>query len=246
VAVFHRSLLVCMCLGFTGAGVAWADDAHPETPNDASSQWIDNPYAPHHTTGALFRLGTVVGGVDTERLGVTGLGVMAELGHRWGRFSLASDYTYLQFQERGPSDLRLGTGLRVGMMGRFDVIRLDSHVVGPNTMVAVFVEGGADVAWNYWYRPGFNEPGRIVPNDTKHVEAVGGFGIEIDHRLQESHGIKRIGWTLGIRVAGAPHDSDSAMVCRTSGTSCREMPVTSDQQYTDRSMMFQSSLGATW
>ncbi len=53
-AVFHRALVACMCLGFTGAGVAWADDAHPETPNDATAQWIENPYAPHHTNGTLF------------------------------------------------------------------------------------------------------------------------------------------------------------------------------------------------
>ena len=128
------------------------------------------------------------------------------------------------------------------MIGRFEVIRLGSSIVGGNSMLAVYVEGGAGVAWNDWYRPASDELGqRFVPDDTKRVEGQVGFGIMLDHRLQEP-----IGWFLGWRMTMTPHEDTPMSVCR--GVSCRrlETPPTEMDRYVDRSMVFQSSLSVTW
>jgi hypothetical protein len=236
----RRMWLGIVCLGFTGSGVAWADAAH-------SVDWVESPYAPHKTVGPVARVGTVVGFLENERMDVTALGLSAGIGHRFGRFAIGTEYTYLQFQERGPSDTRLGDGHRASLLGRFDVLRLGSTVVGGNSMLAVYVEAGGGVAWNTWFKPGPGEGPRIVPADSKRIEAQAGFGIEIDHRLQEPIGFpKRIGWSLGWRVAAAPHDAEPAAICRSSGTTCAVAPMMPADRYIDRSMLFQSTFGMMW
>lgn len=232
-------LAAFVCLGFTGAGVAWADAAHDR------EHWADSPYAPHTTKGPVAKLGTVVGFIYGERVDVTAVGLAAAAGQRFGRFTVESEYQYLQFQERGPSPIRLGDGHRLGVLGRFDVIRIGPRYVGGNSLLSVYVEGGAAVAWNVWFEPQYGEPSRIVPADTKRVEAQAGFGIEIDHRLQEPIGFpKRVGWFLGWRLGLAPHEVGPASICR--GVSCRPAPMMEMERYTDRSMLFQSSLAVTW
>ena len=227
-----------VCLGFTGTGVAWA--------NPARIDYAEDPMAPHVTNGTTARLGTVVGFVYNERVDVTAVGLAAAVGQRWGRIALDAEYTALQFQERGPSSLQLGMGHRLGVIGRFDVVRLGSKIVGGNSMLAFYVEGGAGVAWNQWWRPSYDQPVRVVPEDTKRPEALVGFGVEIDHRLQEPIGFPhRIGWFLGWRMAFAPHETETASICR-GGSSCRPAPPMMHESYTDRSMLFQSSLSFTW
>jgi hypothetical protein len=202
--------------------------------------------APHVTNGSTARLGTVVGFLYGERVDVTAVGLAAAVGQRWGRLAIDAEYSYLAFQARGPSSLSLGEGHRLGVLGRFDVVRLGPKIVGGNSLLSVYVEGGADVAWNLWYRPSFDEPQRLVPEDSKHAEGVVGFGIEIDHRLQEPIGFPhRIGWFLGWRMAYAPHQTEAAAICR-GGTSCRPAPMMPESSFTDRSMLFQSSLSVTW
>lgn len=228
---------VLVCLGFTGGDVAWADPAH--------SDWVDSPYAPHVTRGPVARIGTVVGFVLGERIDVTAVGLAAAYGQRFGRFTIESELSYLQFQARGPSSLPLGRGERLGVIGRFDVLRIGPRYVGGNSLLSMYVEGGAAVAWNHWFEPGYAEPSRIVPIDTKRAEGQAGFGVELDHRLQEPIGFpKRIGWFLGWRLALAPHESEPASICR--GATCRPAPMMPEPRYVDRSMLFQSSLAVTW
>ncbi|MGE3768308.1 MAG: hypothetical protein AB7L94_39025 [Kofleriaceae bacterium] len=234
--------LALLCLGFTGSGVAWADSAHP-----ASVDWVESPFAPHRTVGPVARVGTVVGFLFNERVDATAVGLSAGIGYRFGRFAVDTEYTYLQLQERGPSDTRLGDGHRVNLIGRFDVLRAGPRYVGGNSLFSVFIEGGAGVAWNLWFRPGAGEPARLVPADSKRIEGQAGFGIEIDHRLQEPIGFpKRIGWSLGWRLALAPHDAEAASICRSTGTSCRAAPMMPEERYVDRSMLFQSTFGMMW
>jgi hypothetical protein len=226
-----------VCLGFTGAGVAWADPAQAD--------YVEDPYAPHVTKGSTARLGSVVGSVHGERQDVTAVGLAAAVGQRFGRFAVESEYTYLAFQEQGASSLRLGEGHRLGVLARFDVIRIGPRYVGQNSLLSVYVEGGAAVAWNRWSRPDWDEASRLVQADTKRVEGQVGFGIEIDHRLQEPIGFpRRIGWFLGWRLGLAPHEAGPASICR--GVSCRPAPMMPEESYTDRSMLFQSSLAVTW
>ena len=236
---FRQSIVSIVCLAFTGTGVAWADHA--------TVDFIENPYAAHKTVGSVVRVGTVVGQITNEHVDATALGLLIAAGHRFGRFALNSEVAYLQYQERGPSSVRLGDGYRLGVMGRFDVLRLGPRTVGPNSMIALYVEGGAGVAWNQWWRPARGEAQRTVPTDNKRLEMQTGFGLEIDHRLQEPIGFpRRIGWTLGLRFAAAPHEADSAVVCRSSGTTCRTATPMPEARYTDQSMLFQSSFGMTW
>ncbi|HEU0031034.1 MAG TPA: hypothetical protein VFQ53_10415 [Kofleriaceae bacterium] len=204
--------------------------------------------APHHTTGTTARLGTSVGFLYGERVDALALGMTAAGGARWGRLALEAEYSFLQLSEKGPSDVVLGDAQRLGVITRFDVIRLGSTIVGGNSMLAVYVEGGAAVAWNDWYRPSASTMERIVPEDTKRVEGQVGFGIMLDHRLQEPIGFPhRIGWYLGWRLAMSPHASEPAVICR--GVSCKPMTMTPDEletRFVDRSMLFGSSLSFTW
>lgn len=202
--------------------------------------------APHVTNGTTVRAGSLVGFIYGEQQDVLALGGSIAVGHRYNRFAIEAEYTYLAFQVKGPSSMPLGDGNRLGVLGRYDVVRFGSEVVGANSMLALYVEGGAAVAWNTWYRPAITDPDRTVPADSKRVEAQTGFGIELDHRLQEPIGFpRRVGWFLGWKLALAPHSPDEMLSCR--GSSCRtvSMPTRTDK-YTDRSMLFQSSLQVTW
>lgn len=235
--------LMClgMCLGFTGQGVAWADS----TRRPRSEHYVEDPMAPHNTTGTTVRAGTAVGFIYGERIDVTALGGTVAVGHRWGRLALEAEYAYLGFQVKGPSSLALGDGQRLGVLGRLDVIRFGPQIVGGNSLLSIYVEGGAGVAWNTWYMPAYDEAARIVPGDSKRVEGQAGFGIQIDHRLQEPIGFPhRVGWFLGWRVALSPHETEPAVVCR--GVSCTAAPSMPHDRFTDRSMLFQSSLAVTW
>lgn len=201
--------------------------------------------APHNTDGAAARIGTAAGFIYGERLDVLALGLTGAYGYRFGRFAVEAEYSYLNFQVKGPSSLALGDGQRLGVIGRLDVIRLGPQIVGGNSLLSIYVEGGAAVVWNDWYEPGPTEPSRVVPEDTKRVEAQTGFGVQIDHRLQEPIGFpRRIGWFLGWRVGLAPHETEPAAICR--GSTCRAAPMMPHERYTDRSMLFQSSLQFTW
>lgn len=236
-------LAVLLCLGFTGPAVAWANE--PTTRRPRPEHYVEDPMAPHVTNGAAARVGTAVGFIYGERLDVLALGLTAAYGHRWGRLAIEAEYSYLNFSKAGPSSLALGDGQRLGVIGRFDVIRIGPRIVGGNSLLALYVEGGAAVVWNDWYAPGALEPSRVVPIDTERVEAQTGFGIQIDHRLQEPIGFPhRIGWFLGWRVGLAPHETEPAAICR--GTTCREAPMMPHARFTDRSMLFQSSLQFTW
>ncbi len=230
---------VALCLTFTGVGVGWAD---PRT-----ADYVEDPMAPHQTTGSTARLGTAVGVIAGDSVEATALGVTVGGGKRWNRFALEAEYSYLELSERGPSDLTIGDAQRLGVLGRVELIRLGSEIVGGNSMLAVYVEGGAGVAWNDWYRPASTELGqRFVPDDTKRVEGQFGFGVMLDHRLQEPIGFPhRIGWFLGWRMTMTPTTDTPMSVCR--GVSCRRVEMEPENdRYVDRSMLFQSSLSVTW
>jgi hypothetical protein len=242
---FHRRKIfraaVACCVAFTGSAVGWADPG--------SVDYVEDPLAPHKTTGNTARLGTAVGYLSGEPLEATALGLTVAGGRRWGRFALEAEYSYFDLSARGPSSTRLGDAQRLGVIGRLEVIRLGSHIVGGNSMLAVYIEGGAGVAWNDWYRPSYDEPTRIVPADSKRVEGQVGFGIMLDHRLQEPIGFPhRIGWYLGWRMAVTPHNEGIASICR--GASCKPMTTIpddpQDRRFVDRSMLFQSALFVTW
>jgi len=245
VSEFRRVGIASLCLLFTGSAVAWAEDGTDDPRPEEPDQYVEDPMAPHNTSGSAARIGTAVGFIYGERQDVLALGLVAALGHRWGRLTLEAEYSYLTFQVKGPSSMRLGDGDRLGAIGRFDFLRLGPKIVGGNSLVSFYVEGGAAVAWNRWSEPNYDQEMRLVPEDTKRVEGQVGFGVQIDHRLQEPIGFpRRVGWFLGWRMAFAPHGPDAATICR--GATCRPAPMMEHDSYVDRSMLFQSSLQFTW
>lgn len=230
----HALVLVCLC------GVAAADPVDP-----AKVDYVEDPYAPHVTNGTTVRLGTAIGFIYGERQDVIAIGATGAVGQRWGRLTVEAEAAALQLTSNDSTDTILGNAERLGVIARFDVIRLGPHWVGPNSLLSIYVEGGADKAWNHWYLPTGNEAERMVPNDNSRVEGQVGFGIMLDHRLQEPISFPhRIGWFLGWRLAYAPHPTEAASICR--GVSCRPAPMMPEDSYTDRSMLFQSSLAVTW
>src|SRR5205823_14104509 len=127
------------------------------------------------------------------------------------------------------------------------VIRIGSNVVGPNSMVALYLEGGVGLAWNHWDTPTSDQPSRLVPDGTQRVEGQVGFGVMLDHRLQEPIGFPhRVGWFLGWPVAMTPHQPMTGAICR--GVACSSLPAPTDggSSVVDRSMLFQSSLEFTF
>lgn len=236
---FRGTLLAIVCLGFTAAGRAWADPAQVD--------YVEDPFADHVTRGTTARLGTAVGFIYDERIDAVAIGGTTAVGQRFGRLTIEAELAILALEARhaGP---HLGDAERLGVLARYDVLRLGPRWVGGNSLFSIYVEGGAAVAWNHWYLPQTNEPMRIVPDDTKRVEGQAGFGIALEHRLQEASGVHRIGWFLGWRLSLAPHASEPATVCR--GESCRSVVSTpgdgSEDRVIDRSMLFQSSMSVTW
>jgi hypothetical protein len=231
------SALTVLCLGFTGAGTAWADESQ--------DVWIEDPYQPHDATGAEVRIGSLVGILALDGQEYTGLGGAVAVGHRWDRLAIDAEYGYMTLTERGPSTYRFGVAHELGIDVRYDVIRLGPRIVGENSLLSVYVEGGGGTAWNHWYRPAHDEHSRLVPADTRRPEAIVGVGIALDHRLQEPIGFPhRVGWFLGWRVSMSPHQPMTASVCR--GVSCRPVEMMDEERLVDRSMLFQSSLAFTF
>ncbi len=255
-------LLAIVCLAITGRGVSRAESAQGEPVQGDPAQvepaadperrdWVDNPYAPHVTLGSTVRLGTAVGFLYGEPIDTMAIGLTTAIGQRFGRLAIEAEAAAFSLKARGASDLTLGNAERLGPIARFDVIRIGSDHVGPNSMLAVYVEGGAAVAWNHWYQPTATQAARVVPDDTRRVEGQAGFGIEIDHRLQQPIGFPhRIGWFLGWRIALSPVSAGPGSECRAVDTSCRTvsspMPASASPSVVERSMVFQSSLSVTW
>ncbi|HEY5943918.1 MAG TPA: hypothetical protein VIV40_00425 [Kofleriaceae bacterium] len=235
---FRTALLPVVCLAFTGGHVAWADKATPDF-------YIEDPYAPHNTSGSEARVGSAVGFLYHEPIDVTAVGGFAAIGYRFGRLTVEAEYTYLAFQVKGPDDTALGAGQRLAVLGRLDVLRLGSRIVGQNSLLSLYVEGGAGTAWNHWYKPSYDEQSRLVPGDTRRPEGQLGFGVALDHRLQEPVGFPhRVGWFLGWRMSMSPHQQMVGSICR--GVSCRPVEMMDEDRLVDRSMLFQSSLAFTF
>ncbi|HMG21158.1 MAG TPA: hypothetical protein VK607_07585, partial [Kofleriaceae bacterium] len=219
-------LLAIVCLGITGRAAAWAEPAR--TP--AKVDWVEDPYAPHVTSGSTVRLGTAVGFLYGEPVDALAIGATTAVGQRFGRLAIEAEFDLLSLQTRGPSNVHLGNHERLGALARFDVLRLGPRYVGGNSLVALYVEGGAAIAWNHWYAPAADEAVRVVPADTRRNEAQAGLGVAIDHRLQEPIGFPhRIGWFLGWRIALAPHQAETAAVCR--GVECRPIPMMTEERF---------------
>lgn len=230
------AVLVCL-----GVGVARADP-----PPQLAIQYVEDPYAPHVTDGSTLRLGTSVGFIHGQLQDVMAIGGTLGVGHRFGRLALEAELALANLDANDGANTHLGAQQMLGVNARFDVIRIGPRYVGPNSLLALYVEGGTQRIWEQWSLPNAGDPERMVPDNSGRVAGDVGFGIMLEHRLQEPISIpRRVAWFLGWRMGFTPHDAETASICR--GTECRtasmpEQPAT----YVDRATMFQSSMQITW
>jgi hypothetical protein len=232
--------IVMVCWIVTAGESGWAEPAHVD--------WVEDPYAPHVTNGSTVRLGTAVGFLRDVPIHTLAIGASAGFGQRWGRLAIESELDVLSLRKQDESDTALGRGERLNALARVDVIRIGPEYVGGNSLLSIYVEGGAGVAWNQWSKPGLNEPARVVPTNTERTEGQVGFGIALDHRLQEPIGFPhRVGWFLGWRLALAsdPGTPTACRGCQSADANTVTPPATSSRVVL-RAMLFQSSLNMTW
>lgn len=229
--------IVVVCLAFTGAGVAWADPSTADRLVPAAH--------PHAEFGSTVRVGTAVGFIYGAPDNTLAVGLTAAVGQRLGRLGIEAEYTYLAFEGTGTvmtalgpedTDVQIGSGHRLDLMARFDVLRFGPTTDGNRSLVTLYAEGGAGTAWNSWSRPGYDDTGRIIPDNTRRTEGQAGFGVMIFPH--------RVAWLLGWRFAFSPHQAATGTSCR--GTSCRSVVMTDSSRYIDDSMLFQSSLEFTF
>ncbi len=233
--------VVCaLWLGFTPTRAARADEAQPRR-----DRWVDSPYAAHDTTGANLRMGSAVGRLFHDTRRYTALGVTVAGGPRMGRMTLEGHYTYLDLTAPGPSSQRFGSAHRLGVMGRVDVVRLGSRVVGANSLLALYAEAGLAHQFHQWLRPGAYERPREVAVNASRPGAIVGFGFNLDFRLEQPLGFpNRIGWQLGWQLTASDvHEPDPTLVCR--GVSCL-MSTTTRAPTRDTSMLLTSTVAFTW
>lgn len=228
-------------------GAPGAVDDQTDVPEGARDpRWVDSPYAPHHPTGMTMRAGTEVGYVYAKRLEVLALGGTLAIGHRWDRFAVEAGYTYLGLSELGPSNTQLGRVHRLGATIRYEPLRFGSTTVGENSMLAVYIEASVARVLETWFRPGYNQNTRVVPDGGSHGEGSFGFGFLLDHRLERPSKLSRVGWMFGWRLVAAPNAPEDYVVCR--GVACArttEDPMPMKRSY-ETALLFTSSLELTW
>lgn len=232
-----------LCLGFTLPATAVADEARPPPPPD---RWIEDPYEPHDTTGANLRAGSAAGWVVHDDETYTALGAAVSVGPRIGRYTLEAGYVYAELSEPGPSSLAHGNLHRLSVNGRADLVRLGSHSLGPNSMLALYGEVGLARQLHHWYRPAVGQAQRVVPVDAGRSLAVFGFGLNLDHRLEQPRGFpSRVGWQLGWQLTASDQQAaGNTVLCR--GPECVAGPTVMRPPGRDVSLLVTSTIAFTW
>jgi hypothetical protein len=235
--------VVAVCLGFTGSNAARADEAQ------LWARWVEDPFQAHDTTGTVVRAGSAVGILGLDGREYTTLGGTVAAGQRWGRLTLDAEYGYFEITERGPSNVRYGVAHELGLNVRYDVLRLGSRVVGPNSMAAIYVEGRVARQRRAADPLAPDETRRAVLPGGASNQLAAGFGLLFDHRLEQPRGFpSRVGWMLGWRVIGTPSPEPSGYAtCR--GSECIAAPAPDRSMEVglgETSLVLSSSLAFTW
>jgi hypothetical protein len=229
-----------LCLGFTLPSSAVADEAQPPP-----KKWIEDPYQPHETVGPNLRFGSAVGWVIHDDKTYTALGGAISVGPRIGRFTLEAGYVFAELSAPGASTLAYGNIHRLSVNARADLLRLGSHTLGPNSMLAIYGEAGLARQFHHWYKPSYSEPMREIPLDHGRSFGVIGFGLNLDHRLEQPLGLARVGWQLGWQLTSSGReDPMNTVICR--GPECVAGPVVPRSPVRDTSLLVTSTIAFTW
>lgn len=236
--------LVVVCLGFTLPGIAVAEKTRDTA--EVRARWVDDPFQPHDTFGPNLRVGSAVGWMVHEDKTYTALGGALAVGPRLGRFALEAGYVYAELTEPGPSTQAHGNVHRLSINGRADLIRLGSRSLGPNSMLAIYGEAGVARQLHHWYKPSDNDASRVIPVDAGRSIAVFGFGLNLDHRLEQPLGFpSRIGWQLGWQLTASDRQEPASTVeCR--GPDCVAGPLVPRAPGRDTSLLVTSTIAFTW
>lgn len=221
-------------------------DDEPISTDQQGRRWVDDPYSPHDTTGANLRVGSAVGRLFHDDRRYTALGLTIAGGPRMGRLTLEGHYTYLDLTAPGPSNQRFGSAHRVGVMGRADLIRLGSHIIGANSLLSLYGEAGLYHQLHRWLKPGVYDRPREVSVDGSGSGAMLGFGFNLDFRLEQPLGFpNRVGWQLGWQMTASDrHDPGPTMICK--GVSCLMQTTPGRAPIRDSSMVVTSTIAFTW
>jgi hypothetical protein len=211
------------------------------------SRWVDDPYQPHETFGPNLRVGSAVGYLIHDEQQYTMLGAAVAIGPRIGRFALEAGYVFAELSEPGPSSLAHGNIHRLSINSRADLIRLGSSSLGPNSMLALYGEVGVARQLHHWYKPGEGTARRIIPEDNGRTVGVLGFGLNLDHRLEQPLGFpSRIGWQLGWQLTASDRQEMGPTVeCKSPGN-CIAGPVMQHGRVRDTSLLVTSTIAFTW
>jgi len=251
-----RWFAALMCAGFTLPATARADESQDEDVDDSAARvegtenhdrWVDDPYQAHDTSGPNVRLGSAVGFINHDDQTYTALGGAIAVGPRFGRFTIEAEYVFVELSAPGPATTVYGNAHRIGVLGRADLLRLGSHTIGPNSMLAVYDEAGLARQLHHWFKPGTNQTRRTIPVDGGRSTAVVGFGINLDHRLEQPRGFPtRVGWQLGWQLTASDRSPPGpTLECR-GPTECVAGPVVMMPPVRNTSLLVTSTIGFTW
>lgn len=179
------AVVAVLCLSFTGARAARAEEPHEQPARDK-------------LMGATMEVGSLAGFATYHGESATAIG--AEVGGylRFGPALIGAEYAYLAVGDtpmEGPP-VR-GALERLGVAARLDVARFDRSFGGPNTALLLWVDGSLGRQFGRWH-----DDTPIARND------IGvGAGWLLEHRVRLStrpRTLETIGWKLGWRLTTAP------------------------------------------
>jgi hypothetical protein len=178
--------------------------------------------------------GSIAGFAQLRGEEVVAIGARAGAAIHIGPAAIGADWDYMAVGNVQPR----GRLHRIGVNGRIDFARLDRHFGGPNTSLALWVDGGVGRQKGTWYDG--------VSVDRADFSA--GAGWTLVHRVNLSTRPRRletVGWRFGWRFMAAPRWAASNGIA-----SCRRMspcpPGPGEEVPYDLGMVVNSSLDFAW
>lgn len=203
------SVIAMVSLIFTASSTSWADPAQ-DFPGPESSREAE----PGTRNGPAMRMGTLAGYALFAGERILGIGGYVAGGMRLGRVFIEAEYGHIALYDRDHRSrdqerMAVGTFDRLGITGRVDIFELGRDVVGANSKLVFWLEGGLG-----------RQRGRWTTGDRfERTDRVAGVGLLLDHRFKRPLGFpSRVGWHFGWRFTNTRDPEPeylARMVCKT-------------------------------
>ncbi len=192
------------------------------------------------SSGAVARAGTAVGFSEIGDRTISTLGGQLAIGYRLGPVELDVEYEDLAMLQllgdRSRNENR-GALFRLGVTGRFYILRFGGERPEPRSVLRLYVEGGAGRQSARW----------STGEEFDRSDASAGAGWLLEHRLSSRGTLpfQSIGWQFGWRLSGARADGEDVFLRETpcKGKGCRPPMPGPD---VDAALLVTCSLAATW